>query len=77
MTVQSHFVVTYDHETKEFQIDYDTGYALFDDGSVYDFRKNAFFRPEKGSKIDKVDIEVGFQLQYKLNEINETKTEEK
>lgn len=33
---QYHFVVMYDCETGEFQMDYDTASAVFPDGSVFD-----------------------------------------
>jgi hypothetical protein len=36
MSKQYHFVVMYDTETKQFEIDYETMSSQFDDGIVYD-----------------------------------------
>jgi hypothetical protein len=67
----SYFVISYNHETQEFEHDQDTCEAHFPDGYIYDTVSEEWVKTEMWSDLGIADEDAVIQVLRIINQLND------
>jgi len=70
MSYISYFVISYNHETGEFELDQDTCEAHFPDGYIYDTVSEEWVKTEMCSDLGIADEDAATKLIQAVNNLN-------